>query len=180
MNEPYFIQKIPWSQIWPSIMEGFIFLSEQTALLVSTSILVPARQTPQYLRGYIQKFPELGDSEIHDSKQTRVKTAHAHPTTCNLAHWLTRHSHPTIYHCFALPQLLYIWRHQSRIFCIYSLISFFSRLECTSIWITLNFRLNNLEFTSFTNWSGRLIINIDWNSYIQVPANIPFYTPVLT
>jgi hypothetical protein len=46
-----------------------------------------------------------------------VKTAHVHPTTCKFAHWLTRHGSP-IYWCFALPQLLYRWRHQSPVFCI--------------------------------------------------------------
>ena len=50
---------------------------------------------------------------VHDSKQTRVKTAHIHPAMCNLAHWLTRHASPTIYRCFELPQLLCSWRHQS-------------------------------------------------------------------
>jgi hypothetical protein len=64
----------------------------------------------------IQKFPDWGASEIHDSKQTRVKTAHFHPATCNLAHLLTTIGSPTIYWNFALPQLLYIWRHQSEIF----------------------------------------------------------------
>jgi hypothetical protein len=48
-----------------------------------------------------------------------VKTAHVHTATCNFAHWLTRHGSPTIYRCFALPQLLYRWRHQSGIFWIY-------------------------------------------------------------
>jgi len=43
----------------------------------------------------------------------RVKTAHVHPAKCNLAHLLTRHGSPTIYRCFALPQLLYRWLHQS-------------------------------------------------------------------
>jgi hypothetical protein len=47
------------------------------------------------------------------------KTAHVHPATCNLAHWLTRHGSPTIYRCFAVPQLLYRKRHQSEIFWIY-------------------------------------------------------------
>jgi hypothetical protein len=37
---------------------------------------------------------------------------------CNLAHWLTRHGSPTIYQCFTLLQLLYRWRHKSRIFLI--------------------------------------------------------------
>jgi hypothetical protein len=44
------------------------------------------------------------------------KLAHVHSATCNLAHWPTRHGSPTIYRCFALPQLLYRWRHQSGIF----------------------------------------------------------------
>jgi hypothetical protein len=48
----------------------------------------------------------------------RVKTAHVHPPTCNLADWLTRHGSPTIYRCFMLAQLLYRWQHQSRIFWI--------------------------------------------------------------
>jgi hypothetical protein len=43
---------------------------------------------------------------------------HVHPAMCNLAHWLTRHRNPTIYRCFALPQLLYWWRHQSGMFWI--------------------------------------------------------------
>jgi hypothetical protein len=49
-----------------------------------------------------------------------VKTAHVHPASCNLAHGLTRYDSPTIYRCFALPQLLYRWRHQSGIFWIIS------------------------------------------------------------
>jgi hypothetical protein len=48
-----------------------------------------------------------------------MKTAHVHPATCNLAHLLTRHVSPTIYRCFALPKLLYTWRHQSGIFWIH-------------------------------------------------------------
>jgi len=31
----------------------------------------------------------------------------------NFAGWLAKHGSPTIYRCFALPQLLYRWRHQS-------------------------------------------------------------------
>jgi hypothetical protein len=37
---------------------------------------------------------------------------------CNLAHLLIRHGSTNIYRCFALPQLLYRWRHQSGIFWI--------------------------------------------------------------
>jgi hypothetical protein len=61
---------------------------------------------------------KIATGHAHDSKQTRVKTAHIHPASCNLAHWLTRHGSPTIYQCFVLPQLVYIWWHQSRIFLI--------------------------------------------------------------
>jgi hypothetical protein len=42
-----------------------------------------------------------------------VKTAHLHSATCNLAQWLTIYYSPTIYPCFALPQLLYRRRYQS-------------------------------------------------------------------
>ena len=52
-----------------------------------------------------------------------MKTAHVHPATCNLAQWLTRHGSPTIYRCFALPQLLYRWRYQSGKFSIPPCIS---------------------------------------------------------
>jgi hypothetical protein len=46
------------------------------------------------------------------------KTAHVHPATCNLAHWLIRLGSPTVYRCFALPQLLYRRRHQHQLFWI--------------------------------------------------------------
>jgi hypothetical protein len=52
-----------------------------------------------------------------------VKTAHFHPTMCNLPHCPTTHGSPTIYRCFALQLLLYRWRHQSKIFYIPSLLS---------------------------------------------------------
>ena len=52
------------------------------------------------------------------SKQTRVKTVHFHPAMCNLPHWFITHGSPTIYRCFALPHMLYRWRHQSRKFWI--------------------------------------------------------------
>jgi hypothetical protein len=55
---------------------------------------------------------KIATGHVHDSKQTRVITAQVHPATCNLAHWITRHGSPTIHRCFALPQLLYRWRHQ--------------------------------------------------------------------
>ena len=49
---------------------------------------------------------------VHNSKQMHVKTAHVILPTWNLACWLTKHGSPTLYWCFALPQLLYRWRHQ--------------------------------------------------------------------
>jgi hypothetical protein len=61
---------------------------------------------------------KITTGHVHDSKQTYVKTAHVHPAMCNLAHLLTRHVSSTIYLCFMLPQLLYIWLHQSGIFSI--------------------------------------------------------------
>jgi hypothetical protein len=77
-----------------------------------------------YIWGCIQKFPDWG--ETHDSKKTCVKTDHVHPATCNLAYCLTIHCSPTIYWCYALPQLLYSWRHQSGIFWMYP------RMYCVS------------------------------------------------
>ena len=61
---------------------------------------------------------KIATVHVHDSKQTRVKTTHFYPAMCNLAYWLARHASPAIYRCFALPQLLYRWRHQSRKFWI--------------------------------------------------------------
>jgi hypothetical protein len=74
------------------------------------------------IRGCMQTIPDW-ICKIHKHHPlTPVKTAHVHPGTCNLAHWLTRHGSPTIYRYFALPQLLYRWRHQSGIFWIHPLI----------------------------------------------------------
>jgi hypothetical protein len=62
---------------------------------------------------FLWSIVKIATGHVHDSKQTRVKTAHFSPAMCNLAHWLIRHGSPTIHRCFALPQLLYRWRHQS-------------------------------------------------------------------
>jgi hypothetical protein len=62
---------------------------------------------------FLWSIVKIATGHVHGSKQTRVKTVHVHPAKCNLARWLTRHSSPTIHRCFALPQLLYRWRHQS-------------------------------------------------------------------
>jgi hypothetical protein len=58
----------------------------------------------------------VATGHVHDSKKTRVKTAHVHPATCNLANCLNRYGSPIIYRCFAATQLLYRWRNQSGIF----------------------------------------------------------------
>jgi hypothetical protein len=67
---------------------------------------------------FLWSIVKIATGHVHNSKQTRVKTAQVHPSTCNSAHWLNRHGSPTIYWCFVLPQLLYRWRHQSGIFWI--------------------------------------------------------------
>jgi hypothetical protein len=70
----------------------------------------------RHLHRSIQNIPDWHSKNHKPHHLTRVKTAHVHPATCNLTHWLTRCDSPTVYWCFALPQLLYRWRHQSRIF----------------------------------------------------------------
>jgi hypothetical protein len=92
----------------------------QWAQLLSNCSRVPARKkmsasstTTRQALGPTQPPIPGGIQNIPDRH-----TAHVHPATCNLAHWLTRHGSPTIYKCFALPQMLYRWRHQSRMFCI--------------------------------------------------------------
>jgi hypothetical protein len=62
---------------------------------------------------FLWSITKIATGHVHDSKQTRVKTAYVHPATCNLAHWLIRHGSPTIHRWFALPQLLYRWWHES-------------------------------------------------------------------
>jgi len=47
--------------------------------------------------------PKLGTMSLHFFTQSPQ----------NFARWLAKHGSPTIYWCFALPQLLYRWRHQS-------------------------------------------------------------------
>jgi hypothetical protein len=94
-----------------------------------------------HCEGLHSTFPKIGTtfdahslflSLIHPENRHRPRTrlqinmfenCTCPPTTCNLAHWLTRHGSPTIYQCFALPQLLYRWQHQSGKFWIPSHIS---------------------------------------------------------
>jgi hypothetical protein len=69
--------------------------------------------------GYFHNIPDWSWKSHKSHHYRRVKTSHVHPATCNLAHWLTTHGSPTIYRCFALPKLLYRWRHHSDIFWIH-------------------------------------------------------------
>jgi hypothetical protein len=86
---------------------------------VSVALFPKLAQNLMHTRcSFLQPIMIIATGHVHDSKWTCVKTAHVHPATCNLAHWLTRHASPTIYRCFALPQLLYRWQHQSGIFSI--------------------------------------------------------------
>jgi hypothetical protein len=112
---------------------------------------------------------KISTDHVHDSKQTLVETAHFHPATCNLAHWLIRHVSPTIYQCFALPQLLNRWRHQSGIFwmqprikhVILSLLgylishTFYRMLRSSEIW---QFYIQNIKnsynFFTTNSWKG--------------------------
>jgi len=67
---------------------------------------------------FLWSIVKIAMGHIHNSKQMRVKTAHIILPMWNLARWLAKHGSPTIYRCFALPQLLYRWRHQYGKFCI--------------------------------------------------------------
>jgi hypothetical protein len=76
---------------------------------------------------------KIDTGHVQDSKWTRVKTAHVHSATWNMAHWLTRHGSPTICWCFALPQLMCRLRRQSGIFSIPPRIvkcGVFLKIEC--------------------------------------------------
>jgi hypothetical protein len=66
------------------------------------------------LWGCIQNIPDWAVKIIYLTTKRVWKL----PTSI-LAHWLIRHGSPTIYQCFALPQLLYRWWHQSGIFWIH-------------------------------------------------------------
>jgi hypothetical protein len=78
--------------------------------------------------GTISPSPKKGVSKIFRTDAIKfwnliTKLVWKLPTSTQLlatvAHWLTRHGSSTIYRCFALPQLLYRWRHQSGIFWIH-------------------------------------------------------------
>ena len=61
-------------------------------------------------------FLSLIHRENRHRSRTRLQTkacenCPVHPPMCNLAHCLIRHGSPTVYRCFALPQLLYRWWH---------------------------------------------------------------------
>jgi len=83
-------------------------------------VRVSAALVPRLVQNFIHtrcsflwSIMKIATGHVHDSKQRHVKTAHVDQAMCNLAKWLTRHGSPTVYRCFALPQLLYRWQHQS-------------------------------------------------------------------
>ena len=61
---------------------------------------------------FLWSIVKIATGHVHDSKQTRVKTAHVILPMWNLARWLAKHGSPTFYRCFVLLQLLYRWWHQ--------------------------------------------------------------------
>jgi hypothetical protein len=86
-----------------------------------------------------------------------VKTSHLHPATCYMVHWLTRHCSPTIYRCFALPQVLCRWRHQFGIFWVHSCIwlnvghfNSFTPVSSTSRLVTQNCEMWLLGSSDFS------------------------------
>jgi hypothetical protein len=105
----------------------------------------------------------------------RVKTDHVHPATCNLAHWLTRLGSPTIYRCFALPQLLYRWRHQSGIFWIHprasqETVSFSLGTSCW--WLSCSKEC----LSAFILWVMRQRDSCEvWGSHSGIKQNLNLY-----
>jgi hypothetical protein len=67
-------------------------------------------------------FPSLIHRENRHGSRTRLRINACENCRCPPSYvqlgTLTRHISPTIFRCFALLQLLYRWRHQSRIFWI--------------------------------------------------------------
>ena len=95
-----------WLQLW-SPKPCWIILR------VSVALFPRLPQNLMHTRfSFLWSIVKIATAHVHDSKQTRVKTAHIFLSTWNLAHWLAKHGSPTVYWCFALPQLLYRWRHQ--------------------------------------------------------------------
>jgi hypothetical protein len=101
--------------------------------------------TVQIYESISQIFRTYATGHVNDTKQTRVKTAHFHSATCNLARWLTRHSIPNIYRCSTLPQLLYIWCHQSGIFWILPRMFLASHITLCGFNRRMNRLTDNLE-----------------------------------
>jgi hypothetical protein len=107
---------------------------------------------------------KIATGDVHDSKQTRVETAHVHPAMCNLAHWLTRHGSPTIYRCFALLQLLHRWRHQSGKFWIPPLIFLSITATCFGYVNAVIIRLYiiiKIKWYTYKLWT-RSIYGLNW------------------
>ena len=82
-------------------------------LRVSVALFPRLAQNLMHNRcSFLWSIVKIAMGHVHNSKQTRVKTAHIILPMWNLACWLAKHGSPTIYRCFMLPQLLYRWWHQ--------------------------------------------------------------------
>jgi hypothetical protein len=107
-------QVLNWACHWNTCVRLKIWSPKTSWIIVSISVALFSRLAQTFMRtrpSFLWSIAKIATGHVHDSKQIRVKNAHVHPATCNLVHWLTRHY-------FALPQLLYRWWHQSRIFSI--------------------------------------------------------------
>jgi hypothetical protein len=124
-----------WACYWNTCVRFKLLYPKACWIIVRVSVALLTRlaQKLLYTRcSFLRSVVKFAAGHVHDSKQTRVETAQVHPTTCNLAHWLTRQCSPTIYRCFALLKLQYRWRHQSRKFWIPSRIGdFVSPVLCS-------------------------------------------------
>jgi len=88
-------------------------------LRVSVALFLRLAQNLMHTRcSFLWSIVKIATGHVHDSTQTRVKTAHVIRPTWYLARWLAKHGSPTIYWCFTLPQLLYRWWHQYKKFWI--------------------------------------------------------------
>jgi len=82
-------------------------------LRVSIALFPSLAQNLMHTRcSFLWSIVKIATGNVQDSKQMRVYTAHVILRKWNLAHWLAKHGSPTVYRCFALPQMQYRWRHQ--------------------------------------------------------------------
>jgi hypothetical protein len=86
---------------------------------VSVALFPRLAQNVMHTRwSFLLSIMKIATGQVHYSQINSVKTANVHPATCSFVHWLIRHGITTIFLCFALPQMLYRWRHQSGMFWI--------------------------------------------------------------